>query len=68
MGAKRWYYVRLKGGLWEPRRKISNLAKAMTVAYQMAEKHGAEATILQSISAVKVVDGKAVWEERLPSA
>lgn len=63
---KKFYMIRLEGGLWEPRRKISNLAKAMEVAFIMAEGHQKPATILQSISEVTVIDGKPVWEDKTP--
>jgi hypothetical protein len=58
--------IRVKGGLWDPRRKHSNLARAMEVAFIMAEKHQQPATILQSISEVTFIDGKAIWEDKTP--
>lgn len=63
---KRFYMIRVKGGEWSPRRKISNLAKAMEVAYTMAEFHKQPTTILQSAMRVEVVEGKPVWEEVAP--
>jgi len=69
MGSRhqKFYMVRLKGGLWEPRRKYASLERAMKAAYAMAEFHGKPATVLQTFSRVQVVNGKPVWEEMAPT-
>jgi hypothetical protein len=64
---KRFYMIRLEGGLWEPRIKYPALAKAMEVACLMSEHHGKPATVLQTFSRVQIVDGKPVWEEMAPT-
>lgn len=63
---RKFYMIRLKGGEWEPRRKITRLPKAMEVAYQMAQYHKKPATILQTVSRVEIVDGKPLWSEEIP--
>lgn len=63
---KKFYMLRVSGGPVEPRRKKSNLKKAMEVAFKMAEFHQKPVTILQSISSVEVVDGKPVWTDQTP--
>ena len=62
----KFYMVRLKGGEWEPRRKHSNLKKAMEVAWEMSQKHNKRATVLQTLSSVEIVDGKPVWTDQTP--
>ncbi len=62
----KFYMIRLEGGQFDPRRKITNLAKAMRIAFEMAEFHKRPATILQTVSSVQVVDGKPVWTDQCP--
>ncbi len=62
----KFYMVRLSGGIWEPKIKYSNLAKASNVAFEMAKFHGKRATVLASFSSVEVIDGKPVWIDQTP--
>lgn len=66
MSADKFYMIRLEGGPWEPRRKITNLRKAMEIAFKMSTKYKAPATILQSVYSVEIVDGKPVWKDQRP--
>lgn len=61
-----YYMVRLQGGIWDPRRKLKSLAKAMEVAFLMAEKHNTRAHVIQTVASVEIIDGKAVWTDRTP--
>lgn len=63
---KSYYMVRLKGGLYDPRRKIHTLARAMEIAFEMATFHGKPATVIQTVSSVEIINGKPVWTERIP--
>lgn len=66
MSSRKFYMVRLKGGLWEPRRKYTNLKKVMEVACKMSEYHKKPATVLQTISQVEYVKGKPIWTATTP--
>lgn len=61
--------VRVQGGPWEPKIKHRDLKKAMEAAFDMAQLHGREAYVIQSVSSVSVNgDGKPKWKNRLPKA
>ena len=64
---KSFYMIRLQGGLWEPRRKVQSLDRAMKIAFEMATFHGKPATVIQSLCNVEIVDGKPVWTDCKPS-
>lgn len=68
MSASKFYMVRLKGGIWEPRIKFHTLAKAMEAAFQMAEKHGKRATVIRSVSSVEIINGKPAWSDETPDS
>ena len=65
---QKFYMIRLKGGEWEPRRKIPTLVKAMKIAFEMATTHGKPATVIQTVASVEIVDGKPVWTDRTSEA
>ena len=62
-----FYMVRMKGGQWDPRRKIPTLTKAMAIAYEMAAQYQKSVTVIQSVASVTVIDGKPVWTDRTPT-